>query len=65
VEEESEGLKKFKRDNSDDTEDEEEFIIIEHRPDPLTIINTPIHDGVAPTETQRVIKHRRILRNNN
>jgi hypothetical protein len=31
VEEESEGQKKFKRDNSDDTEDEEEFIIIEHR----------------------------------
>jgi hypothetical protein len=34
VEEESEGQKKLKRDDSDDTEDEKEFIIIEHRPIP-------------------------------
>jgi hypothetical protein len=65
VKEESKGQKMFKRDSSDDTEDEEEFIIIEHRPDPLTIINTPIQDGVAPAETQPVVKHLRILRDDN
>jgi hypothetical protein len=65
VEEESDGQKKLKRDNSDNTEDEEEFIIIEHRPDPLTVINTPIQDGVTPAETQPVAKHRRILRDDN
>jgi hypothetical protein len=64
VEEESEARKKFKRDDSDDTEDEEEFII-EHRADPLTVINTPIQDGAAPAETQPVVKHRRILRDDN
>jgi hypothetical protein len=65
VEEESDGRKKFKRDDSDDTEDEEEFIIIEHRPDLLTVINTPIQDNLAPVETQPVVKHRRILRDDN
>jgi hypothetical protein len=54
--------KRFKRDNSDDTEDEEEFVLIEHTADPLTVINTPIQDGVAPTATKPVVKHRRILR---
>jgi hypothetical protein len=33
VEEESEGQKKFNRDNSDDSEDEEEVIILKHKPD--------------------------------
>jgi hypothetical protein len=61
VEEECEGQKKF-RDNSDYSEDEEEFIIIEHKPDPLTVINTPIQDNLVPVETQPVVKHRRILR---
>jgi hypothetical protein len=65
VEEESEVQKRFKRDDSDDTENEEQFIIIEHRADPLTVINTPIQDGVAPAETQPVAKHRRILRDDN
>jgi hypothetical protein len=65
VEEESEGQKKFKRDDSDDTEDEEEFLIIEYRPNPLTIINTPIQDNVAPAETQPVVKYRRILHDDN
>jgi hypothetical protein len=62
VEEESEVQRKFNRDDSDDTEDEEELVIIEHRANPLTIINTPIQDGVAPTATQSVVKHHRILR---
>jgi hypothetical protein len=53
--------KRFKRDYSDDTEDEEELVIIEHRADPLTVINTPIQDSVAPAATQPVVKHRRIL----
>jgi hypothetical protein len=48
VEEESESQKKFKRDDDDDIEDEEELIIIERKADPLTVINTPIQDGVAP-----------------
>jgi hypothetical protein len=65
VEEQSESKKRFKRDDSDDTEDEEEFIIIERRADPLTVISTPIQDGVAPAETQPVVKHRRILRDDN
>jgi hypothetical protein len=42
AEEASEARKMFKRDDSDNTEDEEEFIILEHRPDPLTAINTLI-----------------------
>jgi hypothetical protein len=29
-------------------EDEEEEIILEYRPDPLTVINTPIQDHVTP-----------------
>jgi hypothetical protein len=62
VEEEFEGQKKLKRDDSDGTEDEEEFIIIEHRLDPLTVINTLIQDNSAPVDTQPVVKHRRILR---
>jgi hypothetical protein len=61
AEEESEGQKKFKRDDSDYTEDEEEFIIIERRADPLTVINTPVQNNVAPVETQPAAKHRRIL----
>jgi hypothetical protein len=65
VEEESEVQKRFKGDDSDDTEDEEEFIIIEHRPDPSTVIGTPIQDGVAPAETQPVVKHRSNLRDDN
>jgi hypothetical protein len=65
VEEASAVQNKFNRDDSDDTEDEEEFIIVEHRPDPLTVINSPTQDGVAPAETQPVVKHRRILRDDN
>jgi hypothetical protein len=62
VEEESEVQKRFKRDDSDDTEDEEELVIIEHRADPLTVINTPIQDSVILAATQPVVKHRRIVR---
>jgi hypothetical protein len=65
VEEVSEAWKKFKRDNSDHTEDEEELIIIEHRPDPLTVIKTPIQDNLDPAATQPVMKHHRILRDDN
>jgi hypothetical protein len=65
VEEQSEGQKRFKRDDGDDTEDEEEIIIIEHRPDPLTVINTPIQHNVAPAATQPIAKHHRILRDDN
>jgi hypothetical protein len=65
VEEESEAQKKFKRDDGDDTEDDEEIIIIEYRPDPLTVINTPHQDNVHPIDTQPVVKHRRILRDDN
>jgi hypothetical protein len=64
-EDESNVQKKFNRDDSDDTEDEEELIIIEHRADPLTVINTPIQDNLAPAATQPVMKHRRILRDDN
>jgi hypothetical protein len=39
--------------------------IIEHRAEPLTVINTPIQDNVAPAETQPVVKHRRILHDDN
>jgi hypothetical protein len=63
--EESESQKRFKRDDSDDTEDEEEFIIIKHKPHPLAVIKTPIQDGVTPTETQPVVKHHRIFREDN
>jgi hypothetical protein len=65
VEEASEARKKFQRDDSDDTEDEDEFIILEHRPDPLTVINTLIQDNLAPVETQPVVKHRSIFRDDN
>jgi hypothetical protein len=61
VEEESEAPKKFKRDGSDDTEDEEELIILKHKPDPLIVINTPIQHNLAPVEIQPVVKYRRIL----
>jgi hypothetical protein len=57
--------KRFKRDDTDDTEDEEELIIIEHRADPLTVINTPIQDNLAPAATQPVVKHHRILCDDN
>jgi hypothetical protein len=65
VEEASEVQRKFNRDDSDDSDDEEELIIIEHRADPLTVINTPIQDSVAPAETQPVVKHPRILCDDN
>jgi hypothetical protein len=65
VEDESEVQKRFKRDDSDDTEDEEEFIIVEHRADPLTVINTPIQDNLAPVATQPIAKHHRILSDDN
>jgi hypothetical protein len=65
VEEESEAQKRFKRFDSDDIEDEEEVIIKEHKPDPLTAINTPIEDNVALVEIQPVVKHRRILYDGN
>jgi hypothetical protein len=56
---------RFKRDDRDDTEDEEELVIIEHRADPLTVMNTPIQDDVVPTTTQPVVKHPRILCDDN
>jgi hypothetical protein len=65
VEEASEVQRKFNRDDSDDTEDEEEVVIIEHRADPLTVINTPIQDNLAPAATQPIAKHHRILRDDN
>jgi hypothetical protein len=65
VEEASEAQKKFKRDDGDDIEDEEEVMIIEHRLDPLIVINTPIQDNLAPVETQLILKHRRILHDDN
>jgi hypothetical protein len=65
VEEESEARKKLKRDDSDNTKDEEIFIIIEHRSYPLTVINTPIQDNLTPFETQPVVKHRKIFRDDN
>jgi hypothetical protein len=60
-----EAHKKFKRDGSDDSEEEEKFIILEHRPDPLTVINNPIQNNLTPFEIQPVVKHRRILRDDN
>jgi hypothetical protein len=65
VEEESEDGKEFKRDDSNDTEDKKEIIIIEHRPNPLTVINTPIQENLTQVQTQPVVKHRRILRDDN
>jgi hypothetical protein len=65
VEEECEARKKFKREDRDDTEDEEEFIILEYRPDPLTMINTPIQDDLVPVESKHVIKHYRIFHDDN
>jgi hypothetical protein len=65
VEEESEGQMKFKRDNSNVIEDKEEFIIIEHRPDPLTVINTPIQYNLAPVETKPTVKYWSILLDDN
>jgi hypothetical protein len=65
VEDESKVQKKFNRNNSDNTEDEEELIIIDHRADPLTVINTPIQDNLAPSTTRPVVNHRRILRDDN
>jgi hypothetical protein len=65
VEEASEVQRKFNRDDSDDTDDEEELVIIEHRADLLTVINTPIQDNLAPAATQPVVKHHRILRDDN
>jgi hypothetical protein len=65
VEKTSEVQRKFNRDDSDDTEDEEDLVIIEHRADPLTVINTPIQDNLVPAATQPVAKHHRILRDDN
>jgi hypothetical protein len=49
VEEASEVQKKFNRDYSYDTEDEEELVIIERKADPLTVINIPIQDNFYST----------------
>jgi hypothetical protein len=54
VEEESEARKKFKRDDSDYTEDEEELVIIEHRPDPLKRNLFPNMAGSSPMTTNYV-----------
>jgi uncharacterized protein YqeY len=63
VEEVSAAQNKFKRDDSDDIEDEEDVIILKYRPDPLTMINTPIQDHITSVGNQPVVKRRRILLN--